>query len=177
MHLHPGQTWKWPSYGCGFPADTLPSCHPCYTPAPKEEHESKLLVFFHRSLQEKSSCSENILATHIEHAKLRPVDLVLPRAGACGPAMVFADLPLAFTSVCPLVTITHLLPWGGIWVDTAFEEENQFHRSVQVVLYLWIPDTLGNSTFKWNTVVPSISFWPLISVWDGKLLAGVLNTY
>lgn len=53
---------------------------------------------------------EYILVTHIEHVELWPADLLLPRTSACGPAVVFADFPLAFTSMRALVTITHLLP-------------------------------------------------------------------
>lgn len=42
---------------------------------------------------------EYILVTHIEHVELWPADLLLPRTSACGPAVVFADFPLAFTSM------------------------------------------------------------------------------
>lgn len=85
-------------------------------------------IIFEHALKEICSLLEYILVTHVEHVELWPVNLLLPRTSARGPAVVFADFPFAFTAMCPLITITHLLPRRGIRVDTGFGEEEQVHR-------------------------------------------------
>lgn len=68
-------------------------------------------LLLHFLMREKMwSLLKYILDTHIEHAELWPAYLLLPRTSAHGPAVVFADFRFAFTSMCPLITITHLLP-------------------------------------------------------------------
>lgn len=52
---------------------------------------------------------EDDLTTHIEHAELWPANLLLTRASARGPTVVFAYFAFTFASMCPLTTITHLL--------------------------------------------------------------------
>lgn len=118
MHLHPDQTWKWPFYDYEFPVDTLPSYHQYHTPRMRVDAINKQSSILKKCI----SCSSTFLVTYIEHAELWPTDLFLPGTSTWGPTVVFADFTLALTSICRLTTIAHLLPWSGIWVDTAFGE-------------------------------------------------------
>lgn len=110
-----------------------PVLHTCN----KSGHIVILDSIFQHEFKEMRSLLGYILVTHIEHAELWPANLFLPRTSASGSAVVFADFGLAFTTMCSLVTVAHLLPWRGIGVDAGFGEEREV--LMQVLLYSWIP--------------------------------------